>query len=93
MFKCIDCGHLFDDGEEKRYKAEREEISYGCPMCLGGFIELKRCKTCDEYVKSGEDFCEECKVYFRRHFKNLMSETYTKEERELINLLFEGEEL
>lgn len=71
MFKCIDCGHIFENGEE----AIREERHpYGsttaseyfsvCPICGDDFETTQSCKKCggefleDELI--GGYYCEEC---------------------------------
>lgn len=69
MYKCTECGHLFEDGEQARWTEMRgftdgrgEEWS-GCPMCKGGYEEAKLCKSCDEGHTESELFdgwCAEC---------------------------------
>ena len=57
MFKCDDCGLLF---EEPRYIREPhgEYLSH-CPACAGSFSEVYECEICGtEY--SGDDVCPAC---------------------------------
>lgn len=70
-WKCIDCGHIFDDGEEA---IREEKHPYGdttaseyfseCPVCGGDFEETVSCKKCggafleDELI--GSYYCEDC---------------------------------
>lgn len=72
-FKCTDCGHIFEEGEEARWTEDlgecfgspaRQEMS-GCPNCHGNYEEIHRCKICgmnwanpEEYY--GEDVCDDC---------------------------------
>lgn len=71
MLKCLDCGHIFEDGEQKTYA---EHHPYGdttaaeyfsvCPICGGDYEETVSCESCggefleDELVASY--YCEEC---------------------------------
>ena len=69
MFKCCDCGHLFEDGEqavwEERhgfYTPPYEQWS-GCPICEGGYEEVHQCKECGEWHTEDElyeGWCEKC---------------------------------
>lgn len=60
-FKCYDCGHVFEDGEQSYWSESRgefwgsscaEEMS-GCPKCNGEYGEAVPCQVC------GLDFLEE----------------------------------
>lgn len=71
MYKCYDCGHVFDDDECGTYE---ERYPYGstyatqtfstCPMCGGDFGEAKECEICGEYFFEDEleagYYCDEC---------------------------------
>ena len=63
MYKCLDCGHIFD--EPKQYSEDRTpcgvfeggsfiEHYTGCPVCLGAYEEAKQCEICGEYFTSDE---------------------------------------
>lgn len=71
MFKCLECGHIFDDGEQGTRSESRGEF-WGesctetiscCPICKGDYEETEKCEIC-----GGEHFpdeltdgiCEEC---------------------------------
>lgn len=71
MYKCDDCGCVFD--EPQTWKEDRGEChgssSYetvaGCPECGGTFEKAYYCKECDEYYTGAEKLvfdgiCEEC---------------------------------
>lgn len=54
MYKCLKCGHIFENGEEARWKESRgecwgtlcsEEMS-GCPNCHGDYEETTPCAVC-----------------------------------------------
>ena len=71
MYKCNDCGHIFECGEEKvvyeRHGFDRppyEKLSV-CPCCGGSFSEFEneKCDLCgleSDFVYNG--MCEECLV-------------------------------
>lgn len=102
MYKCLECGNLFEDGEQA-ITSEKigecfgtpvfEEFS-SCPLCgEKNYEEAKMCKICDEYHCNESEFCDDCYSYYKRDFKHLMSKTYSEDERKLINIIFEGDEL
>lgn len=103
MFKCCDCGHLFEEGEQKRISETSEcfgaiEKTYYevCPICEGVYEIAKPCKICggyDSMIDSDETFCEDCKTRVLREFKWAMNKLLSAEERELLNDLLEGQEL
>lgn len=71
MYKCVDCGHIFDDGEQDVIRDYHREVDggfyeefAGCPICGGDFTETTSCKKChgeflrDELIAGY--YCEEC---------------------------------
>ena len=69
MFKCCECGHLFEDGEqdvwEERHGLDTPPYEQwsGCPICKGGYEEVRQCKECEEWHtedKLYEGWCEKC---------------------------------
>lgn len=101
MFKCAECGHLFEIGEEANWAESRgefwgqacyEELS-GCPICKSSFEEIEPCGVCGGYNHEiGEHFCEDCKKEIKEKFRALVDEHFTnKAERELLNELYDGE--
>ena len=63
MFKCCECGHLFEEGEQARWTEEHGEKWDGCPLCRGGYEEVHQCKECDEWHTEDElyeGWCEKC---------------------------------
>lgn len=73
MYKCKNCGHLFDDGEQK-HVVEKHGFSDGmyeeydsCPVCgASDFEETKRCLSCGGEFLKGEliddKFCYQCLI-------------------------------
>ena len=95
MFKCEECGHLFEEGEEKVIDEPFGERYTVCPRCKGLYEEVKPCKICGSYedMKPGEDYCEDCKLEVRKTFEGLLDKYFSVEQRALLNVIYEGEEL
>ena len=100
MFKCLECGNLFEEGEEARWVETHgfdtppyEEWS-GCPICKGGYKEIKPCKICGSYDHDyDEDYCNACKKDVHKRFSTFVADEFTEEERILLNELYDGKEL
>ena len=76
MFKCRDCGYIFE--EPKHYSEDRTpggvfeggsfiEHYTGCPLCAGAYDEAIECDSCNEFffreqLESNENgsFCFMC---------------------------------
>lgn len=70
-YKCYDCGHIFESGEESFWSESRgefwgfpcyENVS-GCPKCKGEYGETKKCEICgSEHLEEelNECVCDEC---------------------------------
>lgn len=54
MLKCLECGHIFEDGEQRKWKEQIGEFwgqpvyetLIGCPNCGGAYDETKACAVC-----------------------------------------------
>mgnify|MGYP003398109753 len=62
-FKCYECGHIFESGEESRWTESYGEEMRGCPVCGGSYDETKQCSICgsehlDDELDGG--VCESC---------------------------------
>ena len=99
MFRCCECGNLFEDGEQVRWE-ERHGLDSppyeklcGCPACKGSFEETKQCKICGgEFLEdelNGGCVCDDCIEEYKRDFETCyaISETEPKEEIEINALL------
>lgn len=103
MYKCLDCGNLFEEGEAKRVSEKMGEAFgspayqdyYVCPCCGGDFEEVEPCKLCGSYehIASGEEYCTDCKNDVLKRFQTFVNSEFTEEERELLNELYEGEQI
>ena len=71
MYKCIDCGHLFEEGEESVWYENQGECHgvtamerfSGCPICHGDYEEVHKCKECGVWHTEDELYgglCEKC---------------------------------
>ena len=70
-YKCLECGHIFEDGEEARWSESRGEYwglpcfedMCGCPICKGDYEETKTCEECGGAFLADEledGLCEKC---------------------------------
>lgn len=72
MYKCCECGAIFEEGEEAVWEEDRgecfgfpcSETMSGCPECQGGYEEVFECKECGEWFFEDElnenGLCESC---------------------------------
>jgi reverse gyrase len=95
-FKCCECGHIFEEGEQSVWK-ERHGFAYGgyetfdgCPRCKGDYEETVKCKVCggehlDEELFGG--VCEECINEYRKDFDSCYEISIGEKEEIKINSL------
>lgn len=68
-YKCLDCGHIFEDGEQIMWEESHgfdvspHEKFCGCPLCKGEYEETTPCEICgsehlEEELNCG--VCDEC---------------------------------
>lgn len=71
MLKCLECGYVFNEGEELEvvdhvgdfWKDPAYQVYHCCPKCGGGFEELERCEICGEEHSADElawGVCSDC---------------------------------
>ena len=70
-FKCYNCGHIFEEGEQKRWVEPHGERVQGCPCCGGAYEKTLKCEICDsehleEELNGG--VCDECINKYRKDF-------------------------
>lgn len=90
MYKCLECGHLFEEGEQARWEESRGEFwgspcsesMSGCPICKGYYEEAVKCKICGRWVE--DEYCDDCKSRVIKLFSALMQQNFTSEEKEMI---------
>lgn len=99
MYKCLECGHLFEEGEQKKRKENRgeywgspcyEEMS-GCPLCNGAYEETTACKICGGHFFAdelhGKRVCNDCLNEYKRNFDICYKIADTEKETVKINAL------
>lgn len=69
MFKCCDCGNLFEEGEQAVWEEKHGFIDgpfekwSGCPLCKSDYEEVHQCKECGDWHYEDElydGWCEKC---------------------------------
>ena len=97
-YKCLECGHIFDEGEQAIWEEHHpygmgtasEEFS-GCPVCKGDYEETKQCKFCKgEFLEeelNGGFVCDECLEEYRRDLKMCYAVAESGKDEILINSL------
>ena len=78
-YKCLECGHIFEEGEQAHWRENRgefwgthcsEEMS-GCPLCHGDYEETTPCAICGSEHLEDElngGVCDECIDEYRNDF-------------------------
>ena len=95
MYRCNECGHLFEDGEQAEW-VEMHGFNYGngerfsgCPICKGDYEEIKPCKICGSFNHNiDEKFCNNCKNNFRKELMSILIQNFSKEKTELFNEIY-----
>ena len=69
MYKCTECGNLFEEGEQAVWEETHGldsppyEKWSGCPVCRGDYEEVHQCKKCGDWHSEDElydGWCESC---------------------------------
>ena len=69
MYKCCECGHLFEEGEQAVWEERHGFINgpfekwSGCPLCKSDYEEVRQCKECGDWHTEEElydGWCEKC---------------------------------
>lgn len=95
-YKCLECGHIFEDGEESVWYEDHGEMMRGCPVCDGAYEETVECEICGAAHLSEElngGVCDECIDEYRNDFDTCyavsMGETQKVEINALLAALFD----
>lgn len=62
MYKCLECGAIFDDNEMGNWTEPHGEEMTGCPCCGGAYEEAVMCDECGEWFFRDELTCGKYKV-------------------------------
>lgn len=63
MYKCVDCGRVFEEAEFLAWVEPHGETMIGCPNCRGDFEEAFKCELCGEVYSASElteGVCDSC---------------------------------
>lgn len=70
MYKCLECGHIFDDGEQTSwiethgFSDGMYELFTGCPICFGAYEDTVMCDECGGHFLPSEledGLCPDCR--------------------------------
>lgn len=99
-YKCLGCGHIFEEGEQAAWREYMGEchgsLAYkefsGCPICKGDFEETKQCEICGgEFLEdelNGGLVCDDCVEEYKRDLETCYAIAETTEKQEIkINAL------
>ena len=98
VYRCEECGHIFEEGEQAVWREDRgefwgspcsEEMS-GCPICKGAFSEAENCKICGSYENVEDGFCNACQIDVVKRFTIIINKEFSEEEKELLDNLGYG---
>ena len=106
MYKCLECGHIFDEGEQAVWKEPRGEYCgspcyeevVGCPVCRGCYEETHRCVICGsehilDELADGEvcdDCLDDCKYDFERCYEISKNDVEKVEINSLLATVFDA---
>ena len=69
-------------------------ITLVCVDIKGNYEEVEPCKICGSYNHDCDDeYCDICKKNVKQKFSEFVEKNFTKEERELLNELYDGERI
>lgn len=99
MYKCVECGNLFEEGEEAFWEESRgefwgrpcSETLSGCPVCKGSYLETVACKICGSHHLEDElvdGVCEECISEYKTSFSKCYSLIKDEKQNFKINPIF-----
>ena len=78
-YKCLDCGHIFEEGEQAvwyethGFDLPPYEKWSGCPLCKGAYEETVKCAVCrSEHLEDelNGGVCDECIDEYRKDFNS-----------------------
>lgn len=91
MYMCDDCKELFE--VPTNWTEPHGEELTGSPCCYSDYLEVKMCEYCDKYISLDEELCDKCKSNLKKQFSELLHANFTEFDIEILNDIFDGEEL
>lgn len=100
MYRCVNCGNLFEEGEQKRIRENMGECHgapsyidyYVCPVCEGDYEEVKPCTVCGSYRHDASRLlCEDCENKVKEEFRKMACNLNDEEKKYLIEMFENGE--
>lgn len=99
MFKCLNCGHIFEKGEETHWHDVPVEFwgnvcaedAAGCPICKGEYEETTQCIVCGSQHFESElidSICKNCIDKYRDDFKMCYNISRSEKEEVKIKSIF-----
>lgn len=83
MNKCNDCGRIFETPVKTVSSAPMGMVYYNCPnsSCQSEDIEeLHQCPVCSEWIKSSQDYCNNCYQFVEEALAELSNKLETTDE-------------
>lgn len=94
MFKCLECNHLFEEGEQREWIEPHGEHLSGCPICGGAYTQAKPCPLCMEYEEVEEvGACKACIAELKQRAKDALRREFDSEQWDVVQELIERDEL
>ena len=71
MYRCCECGNLFEEGEQATWEETHGldsppyETMSGCPVCRGDYEQVYQCKKCGDWHSDDElydGWCKKCLI-------------------------------
>lgn len=100
MYICTECGHVFEEGEE-RVESDCLGECHGspsyekyrvCPECGGDYDEAVRCEECGHYAPKSElesGLCPDCVKKAEKHLRVVLLEYFSPVERKYLGERYE----
>lgn len=98
MYKCIECGHVFDEEDVAEWEEARGEYwgtpcsekMSGCPVCHGAYEKVSRCEICGKPCIEDElnyGICDDCIDSYKFNFDKCYELSIGESETVEINAL------
>lgn len=95
MYKCDECSHIFEEGEQKTWREPHGEKMNGCPLCFSSYREISSCLFCGRFenMNADESCCPDCKKRIKDKFCEFVDNNFTLNERNILNEIYDGKRI